>query len=135
MSTQAHYSYLSYVIIGCAIEVHKHLGPGLLESVYEACFIEELKAKNLKVESQLYLPLNYKGKDLGKVLKLDVLVEDVIVVELKATEGMIPLYQSQLLSHLSLAGKLKGLLINFNTDNISRDVVSLVTPEFKNLPL
>ncbi|MDB5282954.1 MAG: hypothetical protein JWO06_2029 [Bacteroidota bacterium] len=135
MLTQTKYSNLSYRIIGCAIEVHKHLGPGLLESVYQSCFIEELRTNNLNVKSQLYLPINYKGKDLGGVLKLDLLVEDIIIVEIKATEGMIPLYQAQLLSYIKLADKLKGLLINFNTENLSKDVISLVAPDFKNLPL
>jgi GxxExxY protein len=134
MITQTSITSLSYQIIGCAIEVHKHLGPGLLESVYETCFIDELKAKGLDVKAQLYVPISYKGKDLGGILKLDVLVEDLIIVELKAVEIMIPLYQAQLLSYLKLTNKFKGLLINFNTENVSKDIISLVTPSFKELP-
>ncbi len=94
MITQKLISGISYKIIGCAIEVHKQLGPGLLESVYQACLIEELKMKGLEVKSQVHIPVFYKGKDLGVQLKLDLLVEDLIIVELKAVEIMIPLYQA-----------------------------------------
>lgn len=134
MITQNYLSRISYKIIGCAIEVHKQLGPGLLESVYEACFIDELRGAGLSVRSQIYVPLIYKGKDLGGQLKLDLLVEDLIIVENKAVEIMIPLYQAQLLSYLKLAGKPKGLLINFNALNIKEQLVSLVTEEFARLP-
>jgi GxxExxY protein len=134
MVTQKYINGLSYKIIGCAIEVHKQLGPGLLESVYESCFIDELQSAGLIVRSQIYVPLIYKGKDLGGQLKLDLLVENLIIVENKAVEIMIPLYQAQLLSYLKLAGKPKGLLINFNAVNIKEQLVSLVTDEFARLP-
>ena len=134
MITQKYINEISYEIIGCAIEVHRYLGPGLLESVYEACFIEELKNAGLSVRSQLYVPINYKGKDLGGSLKLDLLVNDLIIVEDKAVEVMIPLFQAQLLSYLKLSGKPKGLLINFNCEVIKNQVVSLVTKEFAALP-
>ena len=134
MITQKYINEISYEIIGCAIEVHRYLGPGLLESVYEACFIEELKNAGLSVRSQLYIPINYKGKDLGGSLKLDLLVNDLIIVEDKAVEVMIPLFQAQLLSYLKLSGKPKGLLINFNCEVIKDQVVSLVTKEFAKLP-
>lgn len=134
MITQKHINEISYTIIGCAIEVHKHLGPGLLESVYEACFIDELKDSRLNVKSQIYVPVLYKSKDLGGNLKLDLLIEDLIIVEEKAVEVMIPLYKAQLLSYLKLTGKPKGLLINFNCENIKEQLVSLVTEEFAKLP-
>lgn len=134
MLTQKYINEISYKIIGCAIEVHKYLGPGLLESVYEPCFIEELKNAGLSVKSQIYIPINYKGNDLGGKLKLDILVNDLIVVEEKAVEIMIPLFKAQLLSYLKLTGKPKGLLINFNCENISEDLVSMVTEEFAKLP-
>ncbi len=134
MLTQKYINDIAYRIVGCAIEVHKNLGPGLLESVYETCMIDELKAHGLKVESQIYVPINYKGKDLGNSLKLDLLVEDLIIVELKSVELMIPLYTAQLLTYLKLTGKPKGLLINFNCENITNHVVSLVTEEFAKLP-
>lgn len=81
MITQKHINEISYKIIGCAIEAHKHLGPGLLESVYEPCFIDELTKVGLSVKSQVYVPVHYKGKDLGGRLKLDLLVNDLIIVE------------------------------------------------------
>ncbi|MFH0865438.1 MAG: GxxExxY protein [Bacteroidota bacterium] len=134
MITQKHINEISYKIIGCAIEVHKHLGPGLLESVYDICFIDEMRSAGLSVKSQIYVPVHYKGKDLGGILKLDLVVNDLIIVEEKAVEIMIPLYKAQLLSYLKLTGKPKGLLINFNCENIKEHLVSLVTEMFAKLP-
>ncbi len=134
MISKKYINQVSYNIVGCAIEVHKHLGPGLLESVYETCFVDELRENGLKVSRQLNVPILYKGKELGCNLVLDILVEDLIIVELKAVETMIPVYKAQLLSYLKLTGKPKGLLINFNTENITQDLVSLVTKEFAKLP-
>ena len=134
MITQKHINEISYKIIGCAIEVHKHLGPGLLESVYETCFIDEMKNAGLFVKSQIYVPVHYKGKNLGGSLKLDILVNDLIIIEEKAVEQMIPLYKAQLLSYLKLTGKPKGLLINFHCEIIKDQLVSLVTEEFAKLP-
>src|SRR6266496_5095065 len=79
--TQKYVNEISYKIIGCAIEVHKHLGPGLLESVYETCFVDEMRNSGLLVKTQIHVPVNYKGKDLGGSLKLDILVNDLIIVE------------------------------------------------------
>jgi GxxExxY protein len=134
MISQKHINAISYKIIGCAIEVHRELGPGLLESVYETCFIEELRNSGLTVQSQVSVPIQYKGKDLGCTLKLDLLVNDLIIVEEKAVELIVPLYKAQLLSYLKLTGKPKGLLINFNCQNIKEDLVSLVTSEYAKLP-
>lgn len=134
MITQHHINSLSYKIIGAAIEVHKNLGPGLLESVYHTCLVDELEMRGMKVQSQLSIAVLYKGKYLGGKLKLDLLVEDIIIVELKAVEVMIPLYQAQLLSYLKLTGKPKGLLINFHCENIRTQLISLVTYEFAMLP-
>jgi len=128
--TQKYISDISYDIIGCAIEVHRHIGPGLLESVYQACFIDELKDTGLNVSSNIHVPIKYKGKDLGGILKLDLLVEDLVVVEIKAVEVMIPLYKAQLLSYLKLAGKAKGLFINFNSEVIREQIASIATKEF-----
>jgi GxxExxY protein len=132
--TQKLINEISFKIIGCAIEVHKHLGPGLLESVYQVCLIDELKRCGLKVESEISVPIFYKGKNLGGRLKLDLMVEDLIIVELKAVEKMIPLYNAQLLSYLKLTVKPKGLLFNFNCENIRSEMDSLVTNEFALLP-
>jgi len=135
MVTQKYIREISFRIIGCAIEVHKHLGPGLLESVYEQCFIDELTRAGLFVKSQIVVPVYYKGRDLGGSLKLDLLINDLIIVEEKAVEQMLPLYEAQLLSYLKLTGKPKGLLINFNCENIKEQMVSLVTTEFAKLPV
>jgi GxxExxY protein len=134
MISQKHINDIAYKIVGCAIEVHKHVGPGLLESVYEACLIDELRSNGLIVQSQLYVPVKYKEKDLGGILKLDLLVNNLIIVELKAVEAMIPLYKAQLLSYLKLAEKPKGLLINFHSENIVEQLIPLVTEEFSKLP-
>jgi GxxExxY protein len=134
MITQKLINDISYQIVGCAIEVHKHLGSGLLESVYQTCLIEELISNQLTVQSQIYVPVYYKGKDLGGQLKLDLLVENLVIVELKAVDIMIPLYKAQLLSYLKLAGKPKGLLINFHAENIVSQMIPLVTAEFALLP-
>jgi GxxExxY protein len=132
--TQKYIQDISYKVIGCAIEVQKHLGPGLLESVYENCMIDELKSSGLYVQSQLFVPVIYKKKELLSSLKLDILVNEIIIVELKAVETMIPLYKAQLLSYLKLADKPKGLLINFHCENITEQMVSLVTDSFSKLP-
>jgi GxxExxY protein len=134
MITQSYINNLSYKIVGAAIEVHKNLGPGLLESVYETCLIDELQEIGLSVKSQVYIPIKYKSRELGGHLKLDLLVNDLIVIELKAVEIMIPLYRAQLLSYLRLTGKPKGLLINFNCENIVAQMVPLVTEDFSKLP-
>jgi GxxExxY protein len=134
MITQSNINEISYKIIGAAIEVHKQLGPGLLESVYESCFIDEMRSMGLLVKSQIHVPVYYKGKDLGGILKIDILVNDLVIVENKSVETMIPLYKAQLLSYLKLAGKPKGLLINFNCENIKEQLVSLVTTDFGKFP-
>jgi GxxExxY protein len=134
MVTQNTVNAIAYKVVGCAIEVHKNLGPGLLESVYETCLIEELQEAGLLVRSQVYVPIKYKNKDLGGTLKLDLLVNDLVIVELKADDNMIPLYKAQLLSYLKLTGKPKGLLINFHCENIVEQLVPLVTEEFSKLP-
>jgi GxxExxY protein len=134
MYTQNYVNAIAYKIVGCAIEVHKNLGPGLLESVYESCLIEELQDCGLTVKSQVYIPIKYKQKDLGGNLKLDLLVNELVIVELKAVDTMIPLYKAQLLSYLKLTGKPKGLLINFHCENIVEQMVPLVTEEFSKLP-
>jgi len=132
--TQKYINDISYKIVGCAIEVHKELGPGLLESIYQACLIEELLNLKFKVNSQVPVVINYKGKKLDSTLRLDLLVNDFVIVELKAVEEMISLYTAQLLTYLKLSQKPKGLLINFNCENITRQLVPLVTEEFSKLP-
>lgn len=134
MITQKLINDIAYATVGCAIEVHKHLGPGLLESVYHACLIDELDRQKIKSKSQIHVPVLYKGKDLGGQLKLDLLIENLIIVEIKAVDIMIPLYSAQLLSYLRLADKPKGLLINFHSENIVNQLIPLVTESFSKLP-
>src|SRR5215510_10056104 len=114
MMTKKLLDELTYAIIGCAIEVHKHLGPGLLESVYQKCFIHELCLRNLSFVVQIMTPVNYKGIILDADLRLDVLVEDLIIVELKSMEGILAVHEAQLLTYMKLLEKPKGILINFN---------------------
>jgi GxxExxY protein len=132
--TRKYLNDIAYKIVGCAIEVHKQLSPGLLESVYETCFVEELIAQGFVVQRQVPIPIVYKGKDLGTTLVLDLLVNNLIIVEIKAVEVMIPVFKAQLLSYLKLTGKPKGLLINFHCENIIDHLVPLVTDEFAKLP-
>ena len=117
---------VSESIIGAAIEVHKFLGPGLLESVYEVCLVEELEQRGLKVEQQVRLPLYYKGKLTQKFFVIDLLIENEIIIELKAADRVLPVYEHQLMTYLKLTQKNLGLLINFNVprliDGIKRRV-------------
>ena len=101
-------------VIGAAIEVHRELGPGLLERIYEVCLVEELRSLGLKVESQKDLPIIYKGKVMEEVLRIDLLVEDRVIVELKTAESLLPVHRAQILSYMKLAKKEVGLLINFH---------------------
>jgi GxxExxY protein len=114
MNSELTYNRLGTKIIDAAMQVHRELGPGLLESVYEVCLIEELKNKGLKVESQVKLPLVYKGKELNKDFIIDLLIEDKIVIELKAVEDLLPVHEVQLVTYLKLSGMKLGYLINFN---------------------
>jgi len=101
-------------VIDAALQVHRTLGPGLLESVYESCLCYELSKRSIVFEKQLELPIIYDGMRLGSGLRLDILAGDVVVVELKAVEKMIPLYEAQMLSYLKIANKRLGLLVNFS---------------------
>lgn len=134
MVTQHHVNEIAYKTVGCAIEVHRILGPGLLESIYEECFRMELVTAGLTVESQLLVPVTYKEKNLGGHLRLDLLVNDLVIVELKSVDTMIPLYRAQLLTYLKLTGKPKGLLINFNCEKVVDELVPMVTEVFSLLP-
>lgn len=131
--TQKYVNDLAYKIVGCAIEVHKELGPGLLESIYQKCLEEELRNKNFNILSQLKIPVKYKNIEVDCDLRLDILMEDLIIVELKAVETMLPLYNAQLLTYMKLLKKPKGLLINFNSDNIVSNTTSLVNQYFSDL--
>ena len=121
MITKSYLNDLSYKIVGCAIEVHKHLGPGLLESAYHACMKQEFFLKSINYISQLLVPINYKGLQIDADYRLDFLIEEEIIVELKAMDGLLPVHQAQLLTYMKLLGKSKGILLNFNSINIVKE--------------
>ncbi|MFO7879269.1 MAG: GxxExxY protein [Bacteroidales bacterium] len=133
-TTKKQVTQLSYEITGLAIEVHRSLGPGLLESIYEKCLLHELIKHGYHVVSQLRVPINYKDIVLDADLKLDILVEDTIVVELKAIENILPVHEAQLMTYMKLLEKPQGLLINFFTDNISKSIRPIVNEYFRDLP-
>lgn len=114
--------------------MHKELGPGLLESVYEKCLKYELIEAGFTIKSQISVPVLYKGENLDCDLKLDLLVNDLLIIELKSVEIMNSVFKAQLLTYLKLLNKSKGLLINFNCEVITNQLVSLVTPLFSSLP-
>ena len=117
---------ISRRIIGAAIEVHRHLGPGLLESAYQSCLVFELKQHGLKVEEQKPLPVVYKQVKLDCGYRLDMVVEDEIIVEVKAIEKLLPIHDAQLLSYLRLAKKKVGLLMNFHVPVLKNGLKRIV---------
>ena len=117
---------LSSKIIGAAIEVHKTLGPGLLESAYEECLCHELGIQGLLFEKQKPLSIDYKGKKLDCGYRLDVVVEDTIILELKSCERIEPIHKAQLLTYLKLTGLNLGLLLNFNSVVMRNGIVRIV---------
>jgi GxxExxY protein len=112
------YEYLARQIFNAALEVHKVLGPGLLESMYEYSLIKEFQLRDIKVNYQIHTPLFYKGYDTGKHFFIDMLIENEIVIEVKAVEGILPVHEAQLLSYLKLSNRKLGFLINFNVELI-----------------
>jgi len=113
-------------IIGAAIEVHRFLGPGLLESTYEECLCHELHLRGLSFRRQVNLPVEYKGLLLDCGYKIDLLVEEEVVLELKAVEKLLPVHQAQLLTYLKLAHKRVGLLVNFNVPLLTQGIIRRV---------
>jgi len=113
---------LSHQIIGAAIEVHRLIGPGLLESVYESALCKELRLKGLTVDRQVSVPVNYKGEILDCHVKLDLLVGGTVIVEVKAVEGLLYVHKAQLLTYLRLQNLWLGLLINFNVEVLRNGV-------------
>lgn len=109
-------------IIGAAIEVHRTLGPGLPESTYEACLFHELMPLGISVRRQVEIPVHYKGKTIDCGYRLDLLVEDLIVIELKAVEKVLPIHEAQLLTYLRLANLPLGLILNFNVTQLTRGI-------------
>ena len=131
--TKKEVTNLSYKIVGYAIKVHKELGPGLLESVYEQCLKFELERNGFEVKQQLVIKIEYSDLELESTLRVDLLVNDCVVVELKAIENILPVHEAQLLTYMKLLKKPQGLLINFNTTNISRTLKPFVNEYFSDL--
>jgi GxxExxY protein len=121
-SVLAEMNDLTERIIGCAIKVHRVLGPGLLESAYEVCLAHELDKSGLNIKRQVSIPVVYDGIRLDAGYQLDLLVEDRIVIELKAVEKLLPIHEAQLLTYLKLANKKLGLLINFNVNLLKNGI-------------
>lgn len=117
---------ITFEIRGAIYEVYKELGPGMLESVYEEALCFELERRGLAIERQKQVPINYKGNVLKTELRLDLLVEDEVIVELKSVEEMKKVFAKQLLTYLRLMDKKVGLLVNFNTDNILTAITRIV---------
>lgn len=113
-------------IIGCAIKVHRVLGPGLLESTYEVCLVHELNKAGLNVRSQVALPVVYDGVTLEAGYRIDLLVEESVIVELKAVDSIHPIHEAQVISYLKLSGKKVGLLISFNVKMLKDGIRRLV---------
>ena len=126
---------LSYEIMGFAIEVHKELGPGLLESIYEKCLLFELNKNGFNVVNQLSIPIKYKEIELDSNFRLDLLVNDLIIVELKSVVQLLPIHQAQLLTYMKLLKKPQGLLLNFNSTNLSKESVPLINEYFNEYDL
>ncbi len=135
MVTQKYINDLTYKIIGFAIDVHKEIGPGLLESVYEKCLAHLLLQNGYSVNRQQSVPLFFRGLELDSEFRLDLIVNDLIIVELKTVEDFLPIHEAQLLTYLKLLQKPKGILLNFNSVNIFKEgQKTFVTKYFSNLP-
>ena len=119
-------SELTEQIIGGAIEVHKHWGPGLYEEIYERSLYYELRLREVAFESQVKLPLLYKGERVGNDLRLDLIVQGKVVVELKTVKALEPIHEAQLLTYMKLTGRKVGLLINFNVPVLKQGIKRMV---------
>jgi GxxExxY protein len=116
--TKSYLKDLVYNVNGAAIEVHKSLGPGLLESVYHQCLLKELELRNINAKTEFIIPINYKGFELESKLRCDIFVEELLVVELKSVAEINPIFEAQLLTYMNLLQAPIGLLINCNVKNI-----------------
>ncbi|WP_412850271.1 GxxExxY protein [Chryseobacterium sp. PMSZPI] len=132
--TKKEITQLSYEITGLAIKVHKVLGPGLLESVYEECLKIELIKNGYDVKQQLVTSINYEGVEIETKLVVDLLVNDTVIIELKAVEEILPIHEAQLLTYMKVLKKPQGLLINFFTNNITKSLKPFINEYFRELP-
>jgi len=119
--TKSYLTDLVYKVNGAAIEVHKQLGPGLLESVYHKCLKKELELRDIQFQSEVVVSVNYKGIKLDTELRCDLVVEGVLPVELKAVQNILPVHEAQLMTYMNLLNSPEGLLINFNVTNIFKE--------------
>jgi GxxExxY protein len=131
--TKKEITQLSYQIIGCAIKVHKMLGPGLLESVYHKCLEYELDRSGYDVKREVKVSVNYEDIYLDTELRIDLIVNDLIVLELKAVAEILPIHEAQLLTYMKLLKKPQGLLINFHSTSITKSVKPFVNEYFRDL--
>jgi len=135
MITQKYLDELTYEIIGSAIEVHKAMGPGLLENIYHLCLIEELSHRKINFSTELKVPVLYKNKELKIDFRCDLFIENCIVAELKSVSTINPIHEAQLLTYMKLLKSPKGILINFNCFNIFKEgQKTFVNEYFKQLP-
>ena len=125
MSLENQLNALSYEIRGAAMDVYNHFGPGLLESIYEKAMIKELQLRDIKVESQVPVKVTYKGFTISDDYRLDLLIEDIMILELKSVAELLPLHYKQLRSYLRLLNKPMGWLINFNEDDFAHGMVKV----------
>lgn len=133
--TKKYLDQLTYDLIGAAIEVHKGVGPGLLESVYHECMKHELRQRGIRFVTELIVPVHFKGITLETDLRCDLFIEKILVVELKSVAALAPIHDAQLLTYMKLLGAPKGLLINFNCVNIFKDgQKTFVNELFRALP-
>ena len=133
--TKSYLKDLTYKVTGAAIEVHKRLGPGLLESIYHKCLAKELELRKISFKSEYKIPYNYKGFDLDIELRCDFLIDGDLVVELKAIESILPVHEAQILTYMKLLEVPKGLMLNFNVENLYYDgQKTYVNQIFQNLP-
>lgn len=121
MTSKKYLDLITYEIIGAAIEVHKALGPGLLESIYHKCLKKELELRNIPFNIELSIPIEYKGEVIDAGLRCDFFIDDCIVVELKSTDAIKPIFEAQLLTYMKLLKAPKGILINFNVQNLFKE--------------
>ena len=135
MITQKYLDELTYEIIGSAIEVHKAMGPGLLENIYHLCLIEELSQRKINFSTELKVPVHYKNKELKIDFRCDLFIENCIVAELKSVSTINPIHEAQLLTYMKLLKSPKGILISFNCFNIFKEgQKTFVNEYFKQLP-